>query len=379
MTSTSFAARPGDTSAGSQPKGTTAAASSSTSSNTASASTTTGAAAAAANTANTNINASSNSPSFNSDDTVLHAHRQSHNSSKLPAFRFADLRKDRISLPSLQQPAPLAAPFDTADPRQPSASAQNALHHSSSAQTLQDRDSSSSDSKHTAGAARTRSLKFHLPPTSASADSSPASKRPASFPLNGAPSTQSPVPSIVVIPALKRRLTESAVKDSAPGRRELPLPKSADKDSRPADAADATSAASTSGARAVIPPIRSFRSSGSRKSAVPDMPSRQDSYGEDFRGANPRDRSLRTLEGQRDDDFSHLAPCESGEMTTTTDNDNTADIFMKIAREDQPRRSLDRQSTVTAEPSPSAIVSVFFFFSSAFFSEAQPSHPGLDG
>ena len=303
----------------------------------------------------------------NSSDTVLHAHRQNHNSSKLPAFRFVDLRKDRISLPSLQQPTPLApvVDCDTADPRH--SPAQHGLPHHSSAQTLPDR-TASLEPKQAGGATRTRSLKFHLPSTAAPTDSPPASKRPKSFPVNNAPATESPLSPVAAIPAVKRRLTESAVKELVQGRRELPQPKTSDKTSRPpvssashkllntldtantANTASAASAASTSGGRAVIPPIRAFRSSGSRKGPALDMPARQDSYDEEVGAFNPRDRTLRTLEGQRDDDFSHLAPFESGEMTTTTDNDNTADIFMKIAREDPPPRAAERQPTA-AEPS----------------------------
>ena len=351
MTSTSFAARPREArdardSAGTQPQSVEAQ---------------NGTGIAENNNTHNNRN-DNNHARNNSSDTVLHAHRQNHNSSKLPAYRFADLGKDRISLPSLQQPAPLAPVVvcDTADPRR--SSTENGLHHHTSAQTLPDR-TASLEPKQTGGTTRTRSLKFHLPSTAASTESSPAAKRPKSFPINNAPSTESPLSPVAVVPAVKRRLTESAVKELVQGRRELPQAKTGDKTSRPpvssasqkllntlntSNTASAVSAASTSGGRAVIPPIRSFRSSGSRKGAPPDMPARQDSYDEDTGAFNPRDRTLRALQGQQDDDFSHLAPFESGEMTTTTDNDNTADIFMKIAKEDPPLRAADRQQ---AEPS----------------------------
>ncbi|KAK4157232.1 hypothetical protein C8A00DRAFT_11900 [Chaetomidium leptoderma] len=313
----------------------------------------------------------STNSSFSSDNSVLHAHRQNHNSSKLPAFRFADLKKDRISLPSLQLPAPLAPVLSqtTAEPR---GASQTGLHHSSSAHTLSDRQVSF-ETKQTGGATRSRSLKFSIPSTSttttttakrSSADHSPPPKRPASDDVSAARSQLSSV----ATPTLKRRLTESAVKEPAQSQREFLLPNSVetatpdDKKSRPplsykppncASASSSASNASTSSARAVIPPIRSFRSSGSRKSVVLDMHPRrasEDLYREGTTDSNQRDRALRTLEGRRGDDFSHLAPSESGEMTTTTDNENTADIFMNIAREDPAPRAPEKQAVV-AEPS----------------------------
>lgn len=89
-----------------------------------------------------------------------------------------------------------------------------------------------------------------------------------------------------------------------------------------------------------IPPIRSFRSSGSRKSSLPDMNNSTARYyddGEDYRDLNQRDRSLRALEGAR-------TPPDADEEVTESEN-NTADIFMRIAREDSsssvPRRSTE--------------------------------------
>lgn len=165
---------------------------------------------------------------------------------------------------------------------------------------------------------------------------------------------------------IKRRLTESAVKEAAHGQRVLLLPRivaahfDEDKKSRPPVSynppATANDDATLSG-RAVIPPIRSFRSSESRKSAVLDMPGRHtsgDSYNEDALDPNQRDRALRTLEGRHNEDFSPQPPSDPGEMTTTTDNDNTADIFMKIAREDPVPRASEKQG---APAEPSVVVS----------------------
>jgi hypothetical protein len=172
---------------------------------------------------------------------------------------------------------------------------------------------------------------------------------------------------------IKRRLTESAVKEAAAqGQRILLLPKiigatkSEDKKSRPPISykrpTTTADAAATSSGRAVIPPIRAFRSSESRKSVVLDvldMPGRHtsaDSYNDDALDPNQRDRALRTLEGRHNEDFSPPPPSDSGEMTTTTDNDNTADIFMKIAREDPAPRASEKQG---APAEPSVVVSFF--------------------
>jgi hypothetical protein len=239
-------------------------------------------------------------------------------------------------------------------------SSQSSLHHHSS---FPDRPVSL-EKKQSGGATRTRSLKFHLPPTTApSTDSSPGPKRPASDDV----SARSQLSSVVATAPLKRRLTESAANESAPRQRELQLPKAAepvepaksdDKKSHPPISRKHThttstgGAASTSSGRAVIPPIRAFRSSGSRKSVVLDMHNRrtsEDSYSGEPGDTNQRDRALRALEGQRDDDFFTQPTSESGEMTATTDNDNTADIFMKIAREDPAPRT--EKPAAAAEPS----------------------------
>ncbi|KAK4242637.1 hypothetical protein C8A03DRAFT_11231 [Achaetomium macrosporum] len=320
----------------------------------------------------------SNNSAFSSDSITLHSHRQNHNSSKLPAFRFADLRKDRISLPSLQQRTPLspilsqttAEPLDHHQTAQEqthcnSGSSQNGLHHHSSARTLTGRSVSFETPQKTGEGSRTRSLKFHLPSTTTavSADTT-ASKRPASFPpethkaIDKSSATRSRF-SYDAIPVLKRRLTESAAKDSARGQQEPLLPeatettKSDDNKSRPSlsyTLSDSAVTASTSGGRMVIPPIRSFRSSGSRKTVVIDAHARrksEDSINKENADSKQRDRALQALEGRKDEEPLHADPSESGEMTATTDNDNTADIFMKIAREEPAPRASEKQTTTT--------------------------------
>jgi hypothetical protein len=317
---------------------------------------------------------SHNNTDTRSDNINFHAHRQNHNSSKLPTFRFVDLKRNRISLPSLQQPTPLAPVLSQTvlvdhplDPtRRIPESSHHSLHHSSSTPTLPDKPASS-ESKQSAGAARTRSLKFYLSSTETKSDCSTttASKRPASFPeprktTDDTSAAQSQTTSVAA-PGIKRRLTESAVKEAAAqGQRVLLLPKaieatkSEDKKSRPPVSykpPTTANAATTLSGRVAIPPIRSFRSSGSRKS-ISDMPARRTSgeYDDDALDPNQRDRALRALEGRRNEESSHPAPSDSGEMTTTTDNDNTADIFMKIAREDPAPRASEKQAA-PAEPS----------------------------
>ncbi|KAJ4304463.1 hypothetical protein N0V88_002076 [Collariella sp. IMI 366227] len=272
----------------------------------------------------------SHTSSFSSDTNVLHTHRQNHTSSKLPAYRFVDLKKDRIS----------------------------------SAQTLPDRPTSL-DTQQTGAPTRTRSLKFHLPSSpNSSPDAATRSKRPASFPQvrklsdDSAPRSES---SQATGTPTKRRLTESAAREPVQGPRELLLRKTVDfaklddKKSRPPSSYKrpnaAPSPANTSAARAAIPPIRSFRSSGSRKGPVSDAHSRrssEDSFGEENTDPRQRERTLQALEGRADEDFTHLAPADA-EMTTTTDNDNTADIFMKIAREEPAPRASEKQPA-PAEP-----------------------------
>lgn len=66
---------------------------------------------------------------------------------------------------------------------------------------------------------------------------------------------------------------------------------------------------------------------------------------------NQRDQTLRALEGRTDDDYSHITPPDSAQATP---DENTADIFMRIAREDTARihadnGAEDEHSTVVSE------------------------------
>jgi len=75
-----------------------------------------------------------------------------------------------------------------------------------------------------------------------------------------------------------------------------------------------------------------------------------DDYSDDISDPDQRDRTLRALEGRGDDDL--LTPPES--VNATQDNDNTAEIFMRIAREDSTRRPDEDQGPAEDQ---SAIVS----------------------
>ncbi|KAF4978398.1 hypothetical protein FZEAL_5216 [Fusarium zealandicum] len=93
-----------------------------------------------------------------------------------------------------------------------------------------------------------------------------------------------------------------------------------------------------------VPPIRAFRSSGSRKSLTLDMNSRPRfyDYEEDPDDSN-HDRTLRALEGRTDQDVLRSSPKFSGRHDGF-DNEDTGDVFLKIAREEASRRQPDEQS-----------------------------------
>ncbi|KAK4456261.1 hypothetical protein QBC34DRAFT_13902 [Podospora aff. communis PSN243] len=346
-------------------------------------------------------NASNNS--FSSNNSIFDAHRQNHNSSKLPAFRFADLKKDAVlpSLPSLLQhipPSPVSPQTNTtidgsADGQQQQPQPQQRDAHDQPApsqevagllpdglvniQTPPEKSPtpetapSKSLPPHQASPPRTRASTFQTTAVSTTTNDkselSIGSKRPASFPDSPSiPSSTYPhktQSSSTVTPAAKRRLTASGLtntaetvashsnstattnddpsstKEWAQGQRELLLPKTAEfaksDDRRKSRPPVSYRPPNATGGRAVIPPIRSFRSSGSRKSLVLDMHVRRvsdDSYGEDVGDTNQRDRTLRALEGRQEDDFSQITPPDSADAIG--DSENTADLFMRIARED---------------------------------------------
>ncbi|KAJ0158515.1 hypothetical protein CTA2_11436, partial [Colletotrichum tanaceti] len=99
-----------------------------------------------------------------------------------------------------------------------------------------------------------------------------------------------------------------------------------------------------------VAPIRSFRSSGSRRSLGLDSSTstmRSFDFGDDLADFNQRDRTLRALEGRRDDDYSQMTHPLSADA-----DDTTGDVFMKIARQEPTRRG---SGDVAPAEQPSAI------------------------
>jgi hypothetical protein len=381
-----------------------------------------------------------NQSSHNGRDTVLHVHRQNHNSSKLPAFRFTDLTKDALVPPTLHsaqlpvalRPAPATSARRIITENQEVDQSHISPHSSyqrSNVQPIQDplRDSqdqpivskpeqiqpsAAKQSKHipTSPANPTS----HNPPAASLASSlrsgptsidiepstdsksrgspSASGKRPSSYPdgpatvanPSGAATTasaisgsQQPGTPDIASPesdntssgrrpnlAIRRTVSDGATKDWAQGRRELLLPKAVDSsksDDRrrsrpPVSFRQPNIAAAAAPARPVIPPIRSFRSSGSRKSLVLGMNTRRvslDESSDGFGDADQRDRTLRALEGRSDDDYSQLSPPESAYATP---DENTSELFLRIANED-PSPQRRHESGAAEEYSGPALVS----------------------
>ncbi|KPM43481.1 hypothetical protein AK830_g3045 [Neonectria ditissima] len=146
-------------------------------------------------------------------------------------------------------------------------------------------------------------------------------------------------------------------KDSTPGQRELILPRTLSNSSLPDDRRASTShhppvsyrppvnqnAQPSTSTPVRVPPIRAFRSSGSRKSLTLDMNSRPRIYDyEDDPLDSNHDRTLRALEGRSDQDFLTSATSVSGRREAL-DGDDTGDVFLKIAQEESRRRLPEQQ------------------------------------
>ncbi|CAM1505530.1 Fc.00g111670.m01.CDS01 [Cosmosporella sp. VM-42] len=392
----------------------------------------------------------------------LHSHRQSHNSSKLPAFRFADLNKttgsptalSQLSHPSLAPsngvgdqaqaeaqahthapPSPVspntvpAGGSPSADPGGPIAvlnlsnpvtgqNPQSTTHHHSEKQAVS---ASASASASPSAAAltstpastaptitsttsasitspsqppsRSRASTLQPSPTPVPVDLPTQAKRPASFPdaqpagdvvaqsphstsaaaksrtrrslvsrrSNVAAASTGPPPALnlerlqAVEAAESAQSSDKSTKDSPQGQRELILPKTLSNSSPtdekrtsishrpPVSFRPPLNNNTTTSTPVRVPPIRGFRSSGSRKSLTLDMNSRSRFYdmGDDLTDSN-HDRTLRALEGRSDQDFMHNTPPVSSRHDAL-DGDDTGDVFLKIAREEQNRR-LDDES-----------------------------------
>ncbi|KAI1393715.1 uncharacterized protein F4822DRAFT_22079 [Hypoxylon trugodes] len=351
---------------------------------------------------------STSTPSNTTHSNNLHAHRQSHNSSKLPAFRFADLKKEPIALPSLLQshhipPSPVSPVSDHYTGTQPNTSQELSPQPAHQYRNNSNNTSPVSPEQLSAdfsSPSRSRASTFQTPAaqsTATSTSSSANAKRSASLDSSTAtthkvlPNTttiKSPTDStdtIVTIRPQHRRAPlsgnsinetsssrrmhrsndsrdtlpgeessgSSSRRESGSGQRELLLPKTLQRTAtadekrgsvarRPPVSYKPPVSSGNSGGTASIPPIRSFRSSGERRSLVLDMNIRSmrgydgnDDYGD----SNHRDRTLRALEGRRFDDASQITPPDSA--GDRPDGDDNGDLFLKIAREDPLRRGAD--------------------------------------
>jgi hypothetical protein len=355
-----------------------------------------------------NCHASPPSTSPPSKHSILHAHRQSHNSSKLPAYRFADLNKESIAIPSLLQhqqqqipPSPVSPDLDRQPETHPNTVNQftppTAHSHLLSPETTQ-----SHNHNHDI-----------VPPDPLSENLDPVKSRASTFQTQSAPSPQtssspyvkrsvsldsttirpntagvrSPSESTeTIVTVLQRRSptspitplgqdtdtacsglpAEATTREAPSGQRELLLPKSLQRTAsddkrtsvsrRPPVSYKPRTSSSGSVVTASIPPIRSFRSSGERRSLVLDMnlrSARNYDGGDDYGDSNHRDRTLRALEGRRGDEVMQWTPPDSaGERP---DGDDSGDLFLKIAREDSSQRTVDNARTYA--DNPSAIVS----------------------
>jgi hypothetical protein len=75
------------------------------------------------------------------------------------------------------------------------------------------------------------------------------------------------------------------------------------------------------------------------------------------------DRTLRALEGRSDDNALHSAPPSAGRRGAF-DNEDTGDVFLKIAREESSQRQTDEQ---TSEDNRSVVVSTCFSAPTFFY------------
>ncbi|KAF6837909.1 hypothetical protein CPLU01_02795 [Colletotrichum plurivorum] len=176
-------------------------------------------------------------------------------------------------------------------------------------------------------------------------------------------------------------------KDWAQGQRELILPKTL-QNSSPTDEKRKSVTSrppisyrppsnTTSTASVRVAPIRSFRSSGSRRSLGLDSSTstmRSFDFGDEFADSNQRDRTLRALEGRIDDDLSRVTPPHSANPANIVDDDNTTgDVFMKIARQEP---TTTRRGSGDVAPSEEA--SAIRDFISFRFRRRYPRRGALD-
>ncbi|RYP69242.1 hypothetical protein DL771_006210 [Monosporascus sp. 5C6A] len=358
------------------------------------------------------------------NNTNVHSHRQTNNPSKLPAFRSADLNKEPLVLPTLLQsqnnsnsnddgnnrPNRILASRVLPDPDQQFRHAQS-ITPLTTRPDYRDHNSTRRVSPEQSPARTFQSSPAALPSSAATTSSEPANVKrsvPLDSPIPAAASgntstraKQTATETIVASrprkrlasasggpdtfddrvahpPALKtKRLVTTGCVQSAPPspnhakapsqvRRELTLPKSIPTTNSgnrrssvvkrpPISYKPPASARLSSGSTPSNPPIRVLRTSGSRLSLNLDMKRSSRAYevGDNYGDSSPRDRTMRALE-DRQEDYT--------QRTTQADLDDSGDVFLKIAREDQSRRGAgeggeysDDQTTAPSIDSRSAV------------------------
>ncbi|KAK7941206.1 uncharacterized protein PG986_013593 [Apiospora aurea] len=385
------------------------------------------------------------SPTTSSDApnnrTNYHDHRQSHSSSKLPAFRFTDLKKESLAHPSLLHgiPSPVT-PGDTETETQiqPSSNAFDRGREDPSAttpvspeqlpaspdagpedsrlSTFQAPGTNSTvqgattkiDARHTGSPdpvsltqPEPESAPAHADQLITTKPSPPSNTDGIKSPLATTDSTET----VVASQPPKRRAPTSSTstsvldfasgprqalgahqrfnsaegsrsaagdiaQDCAHGKRELVLPKSVKRKSASDDKRTSafrrppvsykppgSAGLPPTGPSTSIPPIRSFRSSGSRRSFGIDMNFTSPRY-EDVKGgdSNHRDRTLRALEGRQDDDTVRWAPQDSAADRAEMDDDS-GDVFLKMAREEPESNAVSRVIRSHRRPLSAAVPS----------------------
>lgn len=360
-------------------------------------------------------------PSGSLSHSTYHAHRQNHNPSKLPTFRFTDLRTETLNRPSLPPgiPSPVS-PAETgaaeAQTRQPGDVCEATRapspppltgHHNHHDPSVS-HDASSVVNAVAAAAAlppNTNPVPPRLPAFQFTANSAPRPSAPPVIPKSLKRSSSSAQLTsddwrsfaedsvdTVVAPArlLRKRGSHSwsaahstheasrrpvakhhrlhsagsihRPSDDAASPRELlvlkTVQRTASDDKRsslsrrpPLSYKPATAASPSAGGTASIPPIRSFRSSGSRRSFGLDMNLRSPrGYDDEPSNGSHRDQTLRTLEGRQDDDATiRWVPPSASAADRPDADDDSGDVFLKMAREEPEGK---RTPAIVSIPSP---------------------------
>ncbi|KAI1808410.1 hypothetical protein F4811DRAFT_237676 [Daldinia bambusicola] len=340
----------------------------------------------------------------------FHEHRQSHSSSKLPTFRFADLKREQhITIPSLLQSHHIPPSPVSPDPDQHTETEPNTAQDTSPLTAHQQYNNSNNRNNikpvspeqspvENLSPSRSRASTFQIPAAQSitTSTSSINAKRSASLDSTttaatatatykrtrntiGAKSPTDLKDAVVIVqsqhqgapsgesatensPGRRMHVShnsqststgeeiskEETTKEGAQWQRELILPKTVQRTAaddrrnsivrRPPVSYKPPVNSTSSGGTTSIPPIRSFRSSGERRSLILDMNLRSmRGYepSEESGDSNHRDRTLRALEGRRLDDASQITPPDSA--GDRPDGDDNGDLFLKIAREDPSR------------------------------------------